>query len=388
MMADETIDCGAMPVVDNHCHPVLHDQRMADVAAWRSHFSEGGPESRDRHVAQSVAYREALSAIARFLGCPPDEAEVLRARPAAGVEELCAGYWADAGLAGLVVDDGFPPEGLGIPADQLGAGRCPVRRVLRLETLFERLITAHVSLEAVREALRAELEAEHARGTAGLKSIAAYRGGLTVRRRPAEDVGDAFDAARAQVARGERLRLADPQLRDDLLHVAFGVASRLEWPVQFHCGYGDTDSDLRHANPLRLRAVLEDPAYRSMPVVLLHEAYPYTREGAYLCAVYDQVHMDLSYAVPPIGAQEMAALTRAALAVAPWTKLLYASDGVGIPELHWWGAHRGRRILGGCLHELVRDGSLDRGMAEGAAAAVLGENARRLYRFPPSRPAG
>ncbi|HUY96202.1 MAG TPA: amidohydrolase family protein [Verrucomicrobiae bacterium] len=377
------VDLTGLPVLDNHCHPVLRDQRIPDRASWRSHFSEGsGPASRDQHVAATVAYWEAIGAIARHLGCAAEEEAVLAARPTLSAEQLCGRYWADAGLAGLVVDDGYPAPHVATTLEQLGARRCPTWRVLRLETCFQRLIGEHATLGAVGEALRAELAAAHDAGCVGLKSIAAYRGGLTIGRWSAADTQAAFRQARAAVERAEPLRLSDPRLRDPLLHEAFAIAAQRSWPVQFHCGYGDTDSDLRHADPLRLRRVLEDPAYRTLPIVLLHEAYPYTRHGAYLCAVYDQVHMDLSYAVPYLGRAEMTRFTRAALGVAPWTKLLYASDGTGIPELHWLGAHTGRAVLGRCLTELVEQGSLEAATARSAGEAILHANARRLYRLP------
>ncbi len=383
-MTEGPVDLTGVPVIDEHCHPVLRDQSITEPRVWRRHFSEGRGAHAGGDALTSIAYREALAALAEHLGCPPDEAAVLAARPTGSVARLLAGYWRDAGVAGLVVDDGYPPGEVGASAAELGAGACPTWRLLRLETCFEELIRAHSQLADVREALRSRLEAERARGTVGLKSIAAYRGGLEIRRWPAEAADRAFAAARQVVERGGRLRLADPALRDPLLHEAFAVAAPLGWPVQFHCGYGDPDSDLRHADPLRLRPVLEDPAYRGLPVVLLHEAYPYTREAAYLCAVYDRVHLDLSYAVPPMALTEMAAFTRAALAVAPWSRLLYASDGVGIPELHWLGAHRGRRVLGACLGELVASGSLDGAAAAAAGAAILGGNASRLYGLGPA----
>lgn len=76
------------------------------------------------------------------------------------------------------------------------------------------------------------------------------------------------------------------------------------------------------ANPLHLRAILEHAGYRAMPVVLLHECYPYTRQGAYLAAVYENVYLDLSYGIPFLGYNEMLEFTRAAFDVAPYSKLL------------------------------------------------------------------
>jgi uncharacterized protein len=162
--------------------------------------------------------------------------------------------------------------------------------------------------------------------------------------------------------------------------VTFTEATRQELPMQFHTGYGDTDADMLLANPLHLRAVLEQGKYRAMPVVILHECYPYTRQGAYLAAVYENVYLDLSYGIPLLGYNEMIDFTRAAFDVAPFSKLLYSSDGVGIPEIHWLSALDGRRIWGQVLGERVANGELSITEAEAAGVAVLRDNAMRLYR--------
>ena len=168
------------------------------------------------------------------------------------------------------------------------------------------------------------------------------------------------------------------------MHVAFAEAARQEVPVQFHCGYGDADTDLRLGNPLHLRAVLENGDYRGMPVVLLHECYPYTREGGYLAAVYGNVYLDLSYGIPLLGYGEMLSFTREALGVAPVSKLLYSSDGIGVPELHWMSAIDGRHVLGLALEELVAHDELSIPEAETAGEDVLRRNAIRLYQLSSS----
>jgi predicted TIM-barrel fold metal-dependent hydrolase len=170
-------------------------------------------------------------------------------------------------------------------------------------------------------------------------------------------------------------------LLDTLLHLAFAAAAAQEVPVQFHVGYGDPDADLRSAAPLELRNILEEPAYRGMSMVLLHGCWPYFREGAYLAAVYGNVYLDVSYAIPFLSVAEMTSMTRAALGAAPFTKLMYSSDGARVPELHWLGARDGRRAIGTVLGELVDDGDLDLGEALSAARQILRGNAARLYGF-------
>jgi len=189
-----------------------------------------------------------------------------------------------------------------------------------------------------------------------------------------------FAEARREVEVNGAVRLAHKPLLDTLLFVTFDAAAEQELPIQFHVGYGDTDADMLLANPLHLRTVFEMPEYRSMPVVLLHECYPYTRQGAYLASVYENAYLDISYGIPFLGYSEMLDFTRAALGVAPFTKLLYSSDGVGVPELHWLSAHTGRRIVGKVLEECVTNGDLANGDIEVAASAILRDNAMQLYR--------
>ena len=381
-------DLSAIPVVDNHCHGFLSVQGPFDLAAYRAHFTESaGQETRAEHAAATLAYRRVLRALAAFLGADPDDEAVIlaarnaRAAPDAG-DALIRDLLRAATIGALLIDQGYPPAHLVRPDAQVAAlAGIRAAPILRLEILMQDLIAAHDTLGAVAEALRAALADIRAAGYVALKSIAAYRGGLAIHTWPRADAETAFAAARREVGERGALRLTSRPLLDTLLHVAFAAAARQEVPIQFHTGYGDTDADLLLANPLHLRAVLEHRPYRGMPVVLLHESYPYTREGAYLAAVYDHVYLDLSYGIPFLGAGEMLAFTRAALGVAPWTKLLYSSDAVGIPELHWASAHDGRRILSAALGECVATGELTMREAEAAGRAILHENATRLYQL-------
>jgi predicted TIM-barrel fold metal-dependent hydrolase len=213
-----------------------------------------------------------------------------------------------------------------------------------------------------------------------LKSIVAYRTGLDVSEWTEEETEASLREFRRSAEEG-KARLAHKPLLDTLLHVAFAEAARQEVPLQFHVGYGDADTDLLLGNPLHLRGVLERPDYRGMSVVLLHECYPYTRQGGYLAAIYENVYLDLSYGIPLLGYGEMLSFTHEALGVAPISKLLYSSDGIGVPELHWMSALDGRRVLGQALEELVAHGELSIPEAEAAGEDVLRGNAIRLYRL-------
>jgi uncharacterized protein len=116
-----------------------------------------------------------------------------------------------------------------------------------------------------------------------------------------------------------------------------------------------------------------------MKVVLLHECYPYTREGAYLAAIYGNVYLDLSFGIPFLGSSELVACTAAAVAVAPISKLLYSSDGLGVPELHWSSAKQGREVLELVMRECVGRGEMTEEQAFAAGKSILQTNARCLY---------
>jgi hypothetical protein len=375
------VDLSDVPVVDNHCHAVDLSQGDHDVAGWRALFSESpDPRMRSVDVAETVFYGRLLTEMAAHHGVPAQEEAVLAARAGLSAEELTGRLLKDARVGALVVDTGYPDPTTALTTAQIGeAAGCTAVSLLRLEPVLQDLVARHARYDELRDAVRDRLSDSRGKGFRGFKSVAGYRTGLDIRRWQRDDVEAAFTAARAEVQSAGAVRLGHKPLLDSLLHVAFEVAAAEELPVQFHVGYGDPDADLREANPLLLRAVLEERAYRGMPVVLLHGCWPFVREGAYLAAVYGNAYLDLSFGIPFLSRQEMRAVTRAALGAAPLSKLMYSSDGARVPELHWMAAHDGRRILGQVLTEVVADGDLTAGRARRAGEQILRGNAEALY---------
>lgn len=372
-----------LPVVDNHCHPVDPvTVEGTDPAGWRRLFTESpAPEVPDRDVPQSAAYRRMMVRTATWLGVEPTEDAVLDARRALGAARLTEHLFADARIGAVVVDGGYPalPGAFGAAGLAALTG-CGAVGLLRLETTFAAMVAEHSSLDDLIDAVDARSAALRADGWAGLKSIAGYRTGLDIRRWNSHDVEGAFAAARREATERGSVRLGHRPLLEHLLHVVFRHAAAQELPVQFHVGYGDPDVDLRAATPLHLRSILEDRAYRSMPVVLLHGCWPYTREGAFLAAVYPNAYLDVSYGIPFLSLGELRAVTRAALGAAPWSKIMYSSDGSRVPELHWIGAQDGRACLAHALAEMVNDGELaSPDEARDVAARILSGTASGLY---------
>lgn len=375
------LDLNSIPVVDNHCHPVLLKQHM-DALEFRGYFSEASdPVFAQKHLQNTVYYLWMLRQLSDIYGCARAEDAIIAARNAMSPNTLLQKLIQAANIDTLVLDLGFPPAENCYPPDQIGQiGRCKIARLLRLEIVMQDLVTRYNDLDEVVERFTQEVSKVRERGYSALKSIVAYRTGLNILEWGKDEAATSFAQARQEVQRGS-LRLAHKPLIDYLLHIAFAKAAEQELPIQFHTGYGDGDTDMRLGNPLNLREVLERRDYRSMKIVLLHESYPYSQLGAYLAAIYPHVYFDLSYTIPFIEKLEMLAFTRQALSVAPASKLLYSSDGINVPEMHWAAAVRGRKIIGQVLQEMIDADEIDEAQAYHLARQILRETAYEVYRL-------
>ena len=183
----------------------------------------------------------------------------------------------------------------------------------------------------------AAVEGARAAGYAGLKSIAAYRSGLAIRRWSA---AEAERGARAP-ARAGVTRVQEQALVDFLLLRALPSPAATTCRVQLHAGYGDRDLDLRSVNPLHLRGMLSSDEAEGVHFVVLHAAWPYVREGAFLTAVYANVTLDVATCIPPLGHAALLEAWRCALAVGAINRLHASTRRGGAAR-----AHRARRHAG------------------------------------------
>jgi predicted TIM-barrel fold metal-dependent hydrolase len=240
----------------------------------------------------------------------------------------------------------------------------------------QNLFPVHGTFDELVAAFDAEVGGARRAGYVALKSIAAYRTGLAVEPVSTRAAEAAFQEVRAD---GTWRRLASKPLVDFFVRRGLRRAASQGLPVQFHTGYGDPDLDLRLANPLHLRPLFEDYALTAVPIVLLHESYPFTAEAAFLAAAYPNAYLDLAFSLPPLDFLELRRVVAVALGAAPAGKLMVSSDGVAIPEHYWLGAVRARRVLSDVLGAMVEAGELAAAEAEDLGRMVLGDNARQLY---------
>ena len=335
----------------------------------------------ERHVPHTIFYRWAIKELARDLGCAPTADAVLEARADGPPDALAGRLLRDANIAVLLVDHGYQTEETWPPEELAAQVPCQVRPILRLETLAQRLILRHDTFDGAIDAFVAAVDGARDAGYVALKSIIAYRTGLAVRPTSRGDAVAAFGLVKEQARREGTLRLATKSLNDYVLLLALQSAARQALPIQFHTGFGDADLDLREANPLHLRPVLESVDYRNVPFVLLHASYPYTRELGYLAAMYANVYADVGLAIPHVAA-EIPTVLRQLFGLTPSSKIVYSSDASQIPELFWLAARWARRGLGLVLDELIALGAVDETEARAIAHQVLGGNAAAVYGMP------
>ena len=373
------LDLSTVPVVDNHCHPILLNQTM-DTLRFRQFFTESSdPVFAEQHIQHTVYYLWMLRQMASFYGCSNTEDAILATRNKLDSISLTERLFRAANIDTLVLDTGFPPLTECISPERMGqSGHCRAVKLLRLEVLMQQLVVEYSDFDELVERFDMELSDIRGRGYVGLKSIVAYRGGLQVIERSKDEATASFDEARSAI-RNNKLRITQKPLIDYLLYIAFRHAAGQGLPIQFHTGYGDSDTDMRLGNPLHLRDVLERSDFHTMKVVLLHESYPYTQLGAYLAAVYPHVYFDLSYTIPFVDRLDMLAFTRQALSVAPASKLMYSSDGANLPEMHWAGAIRGRSVIGQVLSEMIDADEIDEQQGYHLGQLILRDTAYSVY---------
>jgi predicted TIM-barrel fold metal-dependent hydrolase len=371
------MDLTAIPLFDHHCHPLQRPREPLDGPAFRRYFSESADPAMAPHLSSSLFYQRGLRDLAALLGCEPTEEAVLAARRAVPFEEYARRLIEAANIAVTLVDTGLHRGESFSLDEQRRFLPCAIHEVLRLESLIEQLILETDSFAQLEAAYRETLADARSQGVAAFKSIAAYRGGLEILPRARGEATAVYPALKAAARRDGRIRLSERALLEYLLRVALQAAADQELPVQFHTGLGDDDLDLRAADPLHLRPLLQDPTLRGAPIVLLH-TWPFSREAGYLAALFSHVYADLSLTIP-FTAHGGAAAIRAALEQAPTSKLLLATDAFSIPELFYLGALYARASLTITLDVLQSEGWLTAGEAETAARQMLYDNAAALY---------
>jgi hypothetical protein len=362
-------------LVDHHCHGVVRTD--PDRAAFESMLTEA-----DTAGPPGTSLFDSLIGLAVRRWCAPEldlppcvpARDYLARRARLGAEEVNRRFLRSCGTGDFLVDGGFRPELLTPAAELAGLAGARAHDIVRLEQVAEEVVCCGVSAAGFADAVRAALT-QRAGAAVGLKSVAAYRVGLRLSgERPTEaEVRAAAGRWLTRVDSGAPVRLADEVLHRFLIWS--GIELRL--PVQFHVGYGDSDLELHHCDPLLLTDLLRATSTTGVPIMLLHN-YPYHRHAGYLAQVFEHVYVDVGLATHNLG-RRASALIAETLEVTPFGKFLFSTDAFGLAELYHLGTWLFRRGLSDFLRCGLDDGDWTEADAARTARLVGAENARRVY---------
>jgi uncharacterized protein len=369
------MDVPDVPLVDAHCHTIaggpVDDGAFALWCTEASVPAPPGVSYLDSQIGMAVR-RWCAPVLGLPAGAPIEEYLARRRHLGTEVNERLLSA---AGLAALLIDTGLRGTDLLDPAAVGRAAGAPVREVVRLEYVAQRLAVQGTSADGFAAAFADALAAATA-GAVAVKSVLAYRHGLDIEaERPS--------TSDVRAAAGRWLRACDlgrPRITDPVLlrHLLWsGVDTGL--PVQIHTGFGDRDLALVRSDPALLQPFCAATEPTGVPLVLLH-CYPYHRQAGWLAQVYPHVYVDVGLTVTHVGTRAGAVLAEF-LELAPFGKLLYSSDAYGLAELYLVGAAQFRQALGRLLDAWIGDGAVPASDAGRVAAMIGAANARRVYRL-------
>ncbi|MGH9302824.1 MAG: amidohydrolase family protein [Acidimicrobiales bacterium] len=363
-------------MIDDHAHPFTGEFCPLEL----SKITLGAPlapgAANAGHGPRRV-FAELLSVrLARLLSVPVQELAQAR-------NELAAADWPgyvrrlfdDAGISAMVIDEGVASfDGAGLKTCAEVAAR-PMWALARIDPLVDQAIAAGACAEEIVLALEAYVEGALEQGAVGFKTILAYRTGLEVD--PHVTIEEA--EASLEMAREDELapRRAGKALRDLVTVRLLSLAADCGRPVQIHTGFGDSDIRLGESNPLLLEELLRSPAGRAATIVLIHGAYPWHEEVAYLATVCPKLYAEVSLSnlfAPLLVTDRLARI----LELAPLDKVLAGSDGHGLPETHWFACRVLQEAFEGVGKMLLAAGARA-GFVREARSRLLEDNARVVY---------
>jgi glutamine synthetase len=408
------------PVIDNHAHNMLLEDHAYGSAEYPFECitSEAQGHALTEHVHSGLAHMRAIKQLSRLFDCPETLQDVKAARyewvrrDYDGMVKKCL-----EGTHAIMMDDGLQPEIIH-PFKWHEQHIPTVKRIVRIESvaaeLLEQLAIASGFLKVGTDAdwsigqteaflMRFNTQFRNQIRTfandpdvRGFKSVICYRTGLDIglesrkALRPQQQLTEsslliAFHDFIQQAVRGSNYRVEQKEVNDYLVCAVCEVLEkRVEaegegLPFQFHTGLGDTDIDLIKSNPAYMQPIIE--AYPNVDFVLLHSAYPYTREAGYMASNFANAWLDIGEVFPMLSREGEEAVLRQALELTPTSKILWSTDGHFFPETYWLANKQFRDVLEKILLGYVREGDMKPSQAINIATDIMFWNSDSLYKL-------
>jgi predicted TIM-barrel fold metal-dependent hydrolase len=364
-----------LALVDHHVHGVGRENPTLESFTNMITESDRTPFSLDEalNTQVGVALRRWCAPILDLpTSCRPQD--YFNRRTELGSDEVNKRFLTQSGIGHYLIETGYRGDEIHDPAGMSRLSGSKVDRILRLETIAEKVALDGISAANFSRAFAEKLRTE-AETAVGLKSIVAYRIGL-------DFDPSAPTALEVERAAGRWLEVVNStgvsRIDDEvLLRHLIWQGAELSIPIQFHIGFGDPDLDLHRCDPLLMVDLIRKLEAREIPVLLLH-TYPFQRNAGYLAQMFRNVYLDVGLAINYTGARSPAIIAES-LELAPFHKILFSSDAWGLSELTYLGALLFKRGLGRVLDTFVSGGDWSIADAIVVAQGIGRENAWKLY---------
>ncbi|KAL2354279.1 developmental protein-like protein fluG [Cryomyces antarcticus] len=392
------------PVIDNHAHNLLRPTELGTYAFETITTEAHGEALKD--TFKSLSHIRAARQLRELYGCDAaaswDEVVAKRAQvlkdDSNGLIKRCL-----EGTHCILMDDGLDADTVHEYDwhDQFTTSK--TKRIVRIESVAQDLMEVLTSGEQLSwhedndesrnddinwiwiqftEAFQADIEASILDPeVVGFKSVVCYRTGLDIRPtnvETRESINASFRDWVASCRKGE-CRLEHKGFNDALVELSLKCLSDSgkPKPVQFHTGLGDADINLLLSNPAHLQPLIE--RYPTVPFVLLHSSYPYTREAGYLATVFKNVYLDIGEVFPMLSRDGQLSIVRQSLELVPTSKLLWSTDGHWFPETYWLANKQFREVLEEVLVDYVHKEDLSVSQAIDFVRDIMFNNSNDLY---------
>ncbi|KAF5381899.1 hypothetical protein D9757_007592 [Collybiopsis confluens] len=378
------------PAIDNHAHPLLKSQHRTNIP-FGVIISEADEDAIKDAPLTLASLRSAIQ-LAGVLGIEKEPREGLwerveQARDAMDYDQLCDLFMKQCGIQSILLDDGLGQPELVEDWKWHRKFGCDSKRVVRVEIeaeklllpLLEPLIQQNYSTsEVLRTPLVTFFDQLHTSLTTSAKDEEL---GISTNNTEHDFnfVMESFLKVVVDFQREGRIRLAHGIINEWIVHWALQVAGECGIPVQFHTGLGDSDISLLHASPAHMQPLIKD--HPQTTFVLLHSAYPFTKEAGYLCAVYANVLLDFGEIFPFVSGPGQRDIIRQVLDLCPTNKILWSTDGHWHPESFYLGTVQARQALFDVLSEIVLAEELTEAQAVQIVERALFWNSNRVYKL-------
>ncbi|KAK5716722.1 hypothetical protein LTR15_009614 [Elasticomyces elasticus] len=399
------------PVIDNHAHNILRPNQLK-AGNFLTITTEAEGEALE-DAPKSLAHLRAVRQLKKLYELPADadwaaivgkRAELLE-RDADSLMRKCF-----EGTETILVDDGLD-SGANIERydwhDKYTTSPC--KRIVRIETVAATLLSnLHQQgalpvgvavadedacglgwvafIAAFEQAIVAAIQDEH---VVGFKSVICYRTGLDVLVGRDVEVSEhglrSFSRHFLPECVARNFRVEAKGMNDALvistckLIAAAYQQDGMAKPLQFHTGLGDNDISLLDSSPACLQPLIKQ--FATVPIVLLHSSYPYTREAGYLATVYKNAFLDIGEVFPMVSREGQEKIVRQALELTPTSKILWSTDGHHFPETYWLANVQGREAIEKVLCEYVEHDDFTIPQAIQAARDIFFNNSNTLYKL-------